>query len=336
MRRATSNPSRALRALAAVFVACAALAPPPPSLVFAQGKQLKTSDARRLIAAIPGEGFSRSAVRVKEVTTAGAEAVAVAFVRTAFRLRQVEESSPAGGKVARLRVAEIRIGDRQWEDAELVLRALNADANAAVLADVEALAAEFAERERARRAAESERAAREAEAATAAGAAKEKKKKEAARPAAEDELRRGAVTVKALTAMLSATAVEAEIELAFRFRLEGNRWRAEAARVAGGEWAELARLAGALDAERSARARAELSAVGAALEAFRRERGFYVVSDSHVVLVDHLNPRYLKPFVRLDPWHRPYRYAGTRDSYRLSSDGADGRENTPDDLTLSK
>ncbi|HYP52314.1 MAG TPA: type II secretion system protein GspG, partial [Pyrinomonadaceae bacterium] len=158
---------------------------------------------------------------------------------------------------------------------------------------------------------------------------------ETARPAAADEVRRGAVTVKALTSMLSATAVEAEVELAFRFRLEGGRWRAEAARVSGGEWVELARVASALNAEKAARARAEMRAVGAALEAFRRERGFYVVSDSHVVLIDHLNPRYMKPVVRLDPWHRPYRYRGTRDAYRITSDGADGRENTDDDLNVA-
>ena len=40
--------------------------------------------------------------------------------------------------------------------------------------------------------------------------------------------------------------------------------------------------------------------------------------------------------VRLDPWHQPYLYAGTRDGYRLTSLGPDGRENTPDDISLSK
>jgi hypothetical protein len=328
MRRRTSNSPSALAACALV---CAALA--QSSLGFVKEKQLKPNDARRLIAAIAGEGFSRSAVRVKEVVTTGAEAVAVAGVRTAFRLRPTEEASPGGGKVTRLRVTEVRVGDRRWEDAELVLRALNADANAGLLADVETLAAEFAERERARRGAEREKEAREGQ---GEAEAKEKKQKEKPWPASEDELTRGAVTVKGLTSMLSATAVEVELELSFRFASVAGKWRVEGVRLAGGEWVELGRLAASLDAEKSRRARAEMEEVGAALEAFRRERGFYVVSDSHVVLVDHLNPRYLRRAVRVDPWHQPYRYAGTRDAYRLTSDGPDGRENTPDDLTLSK
>ena len=75
--------------------------------------------------------------------------------------------------------------------------------------------------------------------------------------------------------------------------------------------------------------------VSAALEVVLRERGFYVVSGEYVTLVDHLSPKYLARVVRVDPWHRPYRYAGARDSYALASDGPDGKPATPDDVTLS-
>jgi hypothetical protein len=73
----------------------------------------------------------------------------------------------------------------------------------------------------------------------------------------------------------------------------------------------------------------------AALEAFRRERGFYVVATDSATLMDHLSPRYVKQIIRLDPWHNPYRYTGTTDSYTLASDGADGKPGTADDVTVS-
>jgi ribonuclease HI len=106
---------------------------------------------------------------------------------------------------------------------------------------------------------------------------------------------------------------------------------------AGGESAgDLAALWLAADARKAERARAELAALSEALEAFRRERGFYVVARDSVVLLDHLSPRYAARVVRLDPWHNPYRYEGTHASYTLGSDGSDGKQGTSDDVTLSR
>ena len=51
--------------------------------------------------------------------------------------------------------------------------------------------------------------------------------------------------------------------------------------------------------------------------------------------MDHLSPRYIKQIIRLDPWHNPYRYVGTADSYTLGSDDPDGKQGTADDLTAS-
>ncbi|HEV2762921.1 MAG TPA: type II secretion system protein GspG [Pyrinomonadaceae bacterium] len=329
-RRAGKRNGRALTLLAALCVAFAFQS--PAAFVAQKEKLLKAKDAQRLIVAVPGTSLNRSAVVVREVSTSGAEAVASVSVRTAFRLREVEEQG-AGGKVRRLRVEQIRVGDRLWEDADLLLRALGAGADA--LADVESLAAELIERQ-----ARAQREAKEAEERErAAGAAEKEKDEKKTRPTptpTPDEPSRGAFKAKGLTSMFSGTAVEAEVEMGFRFVREGNKWRVDALRLGGGEWLGLAGLASSLDALKSTRARAELASVAVALEAFRRERGFYVVSDSHVVLVDHLNPRYLPEVVRVDPWHRPYRYAGTRDSYRLTSDGPDGREGTPDDINVSK
>ncbi len=79
----------------------------------------------------------------------------------------------------------------------------------------------------------------------------------------------------------------------------------------------------------------ELSTIAKALGDFRRERGSYVVSDSESVLIDHLSPHYLLRVIRVDPWHRPYRYEGQPDHYSLRSLGPDGKPNTPDDIVVT-
>src|SRR5438105_3346207 len=66
----------------------------------------------------------------------------------------------------------------------------------------------------------------------------------------------------------------------------------------------------------------------------RREHGAYLESKSEATLVDHLNPRYLARVIRIDPWHQPYEYEGTRDGFTLRSVGPDGKSNTADDIIL--
>ena len=80
---------------------------------------------------------------------------------------------------------------------------------------------------------------------------------------------------------------------------------------------------------------ADLESIARALELFRGERGFYVVSDKHPVAVDHLNPRYLPRIIRVDPWHQPYKYDGQRDHFTLRSSGPDGKDNTADDIRIA-
>ena len=71
-----------------------------------------------------------------------------------------------------------------------------------------------------------------------------------------------------------------------------------------------------------------------ALERFHKDRGYYVVSDSHAVAIDHLSPRYLTQVIRVDPWHQPYKYQGERDHFTLRSAGPDGKEATADDIFI--
>jgi hypothetical protein len=126
--------------------------------------------------------------------------------------------------------------------------------------------------------------------------------------------------------------VEAEIEAAFDVVREGGKWRIDAVRIGGEKLPDFDAVTRALDAEKGRAARADLDALASALEAFRRERGFYVVADNETALVDSLNPRYTPRFIRVDPWHHPYEYTGTRDAYTIRSGGADGKPHTPDDI----
>jgi hypothetical protein len=146
-----------------------------------------------------------------------------------------------------------------------------------------------------------------------------------------------AVRVREVSVLGSSALVVAQVETAFRFVKDGDgRWRVAEIRTGDNRWDDVEALVRAVNTEKAERARAELETLATALEAFRRERGFYVVAKAEGALVDHLNPRYLARIIRIDPWHKPYLYEGERDSYTLRSAGADGKENTPDDVIIRK
>lgn len=142
-----------------------------------------------------------------------------------------------------------------------------------------------------------------------------------------------AVRIKEISALGSSATVVAQVETAFRFvKGADGKWSVDEIRTGDNRWEKIETLVKAVNFEKKERALAELETLATALEAFRRERGFYVVAKTESVLEDQLNPRYLARIIRVDPWHKPYLYEGTRDSYTLRSAGADGKENTPDDV----
>ena len=132
-----------------------------------------------------------------------------------------------------------------------------------------------------------------------------------------------------------SSVAEALIRLDVRIARQPTGWAVTDLRTGRRDWVSLETLVAAANEEKVRRARADLQAIARALEEFRSERHAYVVSDSEVVLIDHLSPRYLKRVIRLDPWNRPYHYRGDSVSFTLSSTGADGKENTPDDISVS-
>ena len=145
-----------------------------------------------------------------------------------------------------------------------------------------------------------------------------------------------AVRVKEVSSLGNSATVTAQVETAFRFENDDKgKWRVAEIRTGDRRWENVDSLMKALNAEKTSRARAELEVIATALESFKRERGAYPESKTQAALIDNLNPRYLKRVVRVDPWHQPYEYEGSRTSFVLRSAGPDEKANTSDDVTVS-
>jgi hypothetical protein len=150
------------------------------------------------------------------------------------------------------------------------------------------------------------------------------------------ELPSDAVRIKSISPMGNSAVVVAQVETAFRLVNDKEKWRVAEIRTGDRRWEDVDLLVRALNAEKTSRVRAELETIATALEAFRRERGSYVEAKTEAALVDFLSPRYLSRVIRLDAWHRPYEYEGSRESYVLRSLGPDGKSGTSDDVVLAK
>jgi hypothetical protein len=315
---------------------------------------LKEKEARAVVAAAPGFKLKASAVKVKEISPAGASPVTVtADVTEAFRFASVEDERVAQDtgvfKKSRWRAVEFRTGDRTWEEFDYLAAPLGAARLESARAALEELVTEYAARlgkskdESAAGRSNSAAEAKEKEAKdNKDGAAKDKEKDKAKDKKDEkrsgvEPLTRGPLTIKGLSTMGSSAVAEVSVEATFRLsKNESGKWVVTEVAFGGEAVEDNAALWQSVNAQKAERARAELAVLRDALEAFRRERGFYVVATDSAALMDHLSPRYIKQIIRLDPWHSPYRYTGTTDSYTLASDGPDGKPGTADDVTLSR
>jgi hypothetical protein len=301
---------------------------------------LKEKDARRAVAEAPGFALRTGAVKVKEVSPAGSTPVTVsAGVTVAFRLVRVEDERAAqtGGvfKVKRWRAAEFRVGDRAWEEFDLVADSAGGGRLEAARRALEGLAAEFEAQQAA--AARAEPVAVPSISNEGDGKDKSKDKKKGEEKKAAEPLTRGALTIKQLSLMGSSAVAEVEVAADFILSKDARgKWRVTDVEVGGETVGDFETLWRSVNTRKAARAREDLAEMREALEAFRSERGFYVVGEDSSVLLDHLSPRYAKRIIRLDPWHNPYRYAGSTTAYTLASDGPDGKRGTADDVTLSR
>ena len=290
-------------------------------------KAIKKDDARKLIAAASLLELNKQAVTIREISPPGAVATVLAGVKLGFRFVKDKSGS--------WRVVEVRTGDRQWESFDLLARALGDENVAAMRAELDAFAAELAALGKKRSA---DKSAADGDAPKDQATDKDGKQP-------PKELRRGALSVSNPAAALapggSTAVVELEVETSVDFvRDARGRWQVARVRFGRGDGVRsfdaFDAFERALGAEKLARARADLEALAAALEEYRRARGFYVVAETASDLVNHLNPRYTTAFIRFDPWHRSYEYEGARERFTLRSLGADGKVNTADDVTISK
>lgn len=298
---------------------------------------LKQSDARRAVAAAPGFALRTGAVKVKEVSPAGSTPVTVsAGVTVAVRLVSVEDErvpQPGGVfKVKRWRAAEVRTGDRTWEEFDLVADAFGGEQVEAARRALEELVTEFEAQQLVSARAATVVVPSISNEGDDKAKSKDKQKDEAAK-GTNEPLTRGPLTIKQLSLMGSSAVAEVEVAGVFTLSKDARgKWRVTSVEVGGATVSDLTTLWLSANTRKAARVSEDFATLVKALEAFRRERGFYVVGEDTVVLLDHLSPRYIKRIIRLDPWHNPYRYAGTAAAYTLTSDGPDGKRGTADDV----
>jgi hypothetical protein len=93
---------------------------------------LSPKEARKLIARMAGIELPSDAVRVKDISVTGNTGVVVAQVETAFRVVKDDQG--------KWRVAEIRTGDRRWEDLDTLMKALNVEKTARAHAELDLIA----------------------------------------------------------------------------------------------------------------------------------------------------------------------------------------------------
>lgn len=147
-------------------------------------------------------------------------------------------------------------------------------------------------------------------------------------------VRPDAVRIKTISPGMigSEAVVEAQVPLTVRMTENGGSWRVADIRLGENRWENVDTLRRAVDELKGRQATAELRTLADAVEAYRRERGFYPDVDTSAALVDHICPRFLAPVIRVDPWHKPYLYRLDGAGFRVGSCGPDGLEGTGDDL----
>lgn len=271
---------------------------------------LSPKQARKLITHLPGLELTNGSVRIESISATSAAAEVTAEIRTVFKFEKDKQGS--------WRVAELRTRPDQWEDLTLLAKALGSPAatnecNAPDPPFKGGLAIDPS--------------VKRARCLLGALLGVEV-------PSDAVRIQEVAPLPIPLAPQPSAVVI-AWIRVDARLLNGSKGWEVGELRTGKHEWVKIEPLVEALNEVKQQKARTELESIAKALELFRGERGFYVVSEKHSVVIDHLNPRYLSQIIRVDPWHRPYKYQGERDHFTLLSSGPDGKDNTADDIKLA-
>ena len=271
---------------------------------------LSQKQARKVIQTMAGWSLPGDAVRIRSVRSSSSESADVSTeIEAVFRLRMRD---------GRWQLREIRTGPDRWEQLEVIARAANAQLP---VGECDA-PSEFG-----RSKSGTELTTKRARCLVAAllGIA-----------LPSDDVRIKDISSFGLSIGSESSAlVTALIDVDFRLARDARGWHVTEFKSGARDWTNITGLPAAIDQIKRSAASEELSTIAKALGDFRRDRGYFVVSDKEAVLIDHLSPRYLVRVIRVDPWHRPYQYEGQQDHYSLRSLGPDGKPNTPDDIILS-
>lgn len=270
---------------------------------------LSQKQARKAIQTMGGWSLPGSAVRLEIRSNSAESAEVSAEIQTVFRLRLYE---------GHWQLREIRTAPDRWERLEIIARAAKVELPAG-----ECDAPSLVVRSRLSTALTTKRA--RCLVASLFGVS-----------LPSDDVRIKEIDPFGLSiGSESAALVTALIRVDFRLARERSGWRVSEFKSGTRDWVNIANLPAAIDEVKRSAASDDLSIIAKALGDYRRDRGYFVVSDKEAVLIDHLSPHYLTRVIRVDPWYRPYQYEGQQDRYSLRSLGPDGKPNTPDDVVVA-
>lgn len=273
---------------------------------------LSVNQARKAITRIGGLELKKSDVRVTSVAAAGhSTANVTADIKTVFKFE--------ADKDGKWQVAEIRTGQGRWERVEIIASALGAPpAKGDCTATEPRMKGKVA----------TDPSVRRARCLLGSLLGIE---------VPSDAIRIYEVNPMPipLASEPSATVV-AWLRVTARLTNDKSGWHVSELRTGNRDWVKLESVMAAIDEQKQKQARGDLDLIAKALEKFRKDRGFYVVSDRQSVAIDFLSPHYLSRVIRLDPWNQPYKYLGEREHFTLRSTGPDRKADTPDDITLSE
>ena len=271
---------------------------------FVARAELSQSQARKLIQNLTG-----SSVRVQRISNSAEGAEATVELQLVFRLTQHD---------GRWRLSEVRTGQDRWESLDFISKAANIE----LPGDQCDAPSEFARTEDS-----ADLTTKRARCLVAALFG-------IALPSDTVRIRDVSPFGFSFGSSDASALITSLVQLDFRLVREQQGWQVASVKPGNRDWIDLRAISAAVDQLKRSTAANELSLIAEALDKYRHERGFYVVSDKESVLVDHLSPRYLTPVIRLDPWHRPYQYEGQQTQYSLRSLGPDGKPNTGDDIVV--
>jgi hypothetical protein len=271
--------------------------------------ELSQKQARNLIAKTAGMSLSSSAVRVDRVTSSGTSAEASAEIELVFRFERNSKG--------RWRVKELRTAEARWEDIDSIVQALS-------LADSQSDCDPSDQAGRLK--ADTSLSTKKARCLIATLLSV---------PLPSDAVRIKSISGLAIGPEPSALAVSS-IRANFRFVRDSRGWRVSEFHSGTRQWLNIEGLGSSIASAKLTRTNQQLNLIASALDAYKRDRGSFVVSDKHSVLIDHLSPQYLRRIIRVDSWQHPFRYQGDREHFSLRSLGPDGKENTSDDIVVSR